>query len=117
MPWFMWFIVLALVFYTWAVLGSQHEDELCPFFVWLFVAGFVCDLIGTSPMIAKAHCLSLHVTLGCAALIIMGLHASWAWLSLRRPTLSLWFHRWSPSAYTLWLFTLITGGVLHWMGR
>jgi len=117
MPWYMIFIVLALVFYSWAVWGAYAEHELCWLFVWLFISGFVMDLIGTAPMIAKTNGFSVHATLGVAALIIMGLHATWAWMSLARSAANRLFHQWSPWAYCLWVITLTTGGILHMMGK
>jgi len=120
MQWYIWFIVVAFAFYSWAVWGAYVERELCSLFVWLFMAGFVCDVIGTMPIIIQTDRFSTHAVFGVAALIIMGLHASWARLSLNRSASSppdRLFHIYSPWAYGLWVVTLISGGFLHWMGR
>ena len=116
---FIVFISLALLFYSWAVWGAYIERELCALFVWLFMAGFVCDLIGTSLMAARTpefH-LTIHTLLGIMALLIMAAHGAWACQALYRPQASELFHRWSVWAYILWMIAFVTGGILHWAGR
>lgn len=131
MPWYMVFIVLAFLFYSWAVWGAYIERELCPFFVVVFLAGFLFDLVGTSPMIGQTTQLSFHAVLGVMALVVMGLHGVWACLVNRQTvtnrrhlvthqkptTASRLFHTWSPWAYAFWILTFISGGVLRYLGR
>lgn len=120
MPLYVWWIIAAGLLYTIVVWWVRSDGELCPWFVGIFTLAFALDIIGTSLM-ARLQLnldINLHSLLGLTALVIMGLHALWAWLSLRAQSqraVNL-FHRWSPWAWGLWMVALISGVIIHTLG-
>lgn len=110
------FIGLALILYTYAVWGEQLTGHLRRGFILSFWAGFLCDTVGTSIMMAMtrggtAQSSPVHAITGLAAIALMGVHAVWAlmvWLREDQHAAAL-FHRFSRYVYLLWLVAFATG--------
>lgn len=106
-------MVAALILYTLAVWSEWAAKKLTPWMVSAFLAGFTSDLLGTSYMIARAipkSSISVHAFFGCAALLIMFLHALWALFALaERGRAEEYFTRFSRFAWALWVVAFVTG--------
>jgi len=107
------FISTALVLYSVSIWMERIIKALKPWMVKTFFSAFMCDLVGTSLMFFQKtdmFQLNLHSICGYTALIIMGLHLSWAVVSLYRKGLVLvLFHRFSIFAWLIWLIAFISG--------
>ena len=104
-------IVLALACYSYAVFSSRKSLEL-HHAIW-FAIGLVFDLVGTGLMFYMAGWkfpFNLHTVLGIVALVIMAVHALWAWVAYGRHSVhALGFHRYSRLAYCLWVMAFLSG--------
>jgi uncharacterized repeat protein (TIGR03987 family) len=106
---------LALVFYTWAVLGARRQG-LRRRHLALFGIGLLCDYLGTHQMnlygITYGYVPEWHTLAGLASLAGMGLHfllASAALLFSRGGSVNRFFHRVSLGIYTFWLIAFLSG--------
>ena len=109
-------ITLALIFYTYAVLGEQITKKLKTIFIVAFLSGFTLDILGTSGMFlnASGRASLIHGILGITALAVMGIHSLWAtsvWLK-KNELAAQRFHHYSKFAYILWLLAFLSGPLL-----
>ena len=107
------FIVTALIFYSVAIWTEKIIGRLKFWLVILFSLGFICDLVGTSLMFARAttkFSFSVHTFCGYSALLIMALHLSWAILALKKSgKYEQYFTRFSLMAWLVWLLAFFSG--------
>lgn len=119
MPAYVVWIVTAGLLYTIVVWTTYWRGQLSVLAVGLFFIAFVSDLTGTGLM-ARAGSgfrMDLHAILGLSALVIMGIHAIWAWSSMRSSlTGARLFYECSPWAYALWLIAFGSGLAMHLLG-
>lgn len=116
-------ITAALVLYSAGVWAERHAGVLRPGHAALFAAGFVSDAAGTLLMtqiarsdtyetVGAALVLSVVMAVtGAAALVLMGVHLTWAVLLLRKGTdpAKRVFHRFSVAVWGVWLIPYFTG--------
>jgi uncharacterized repeat protein (TIGR03987 family) len=112
------FITLALIFYTLGVFGEKLQKTLKPWHLAAFWAGFVCDTGGTSLMSRLAvgqKTISLHTVTGLAAILLMLIHAIWATVVLKRNDQDLMngFHKFSMIVWLIWLIPYFSGMFAH----
>jgi len=101
------FITSALVLYTVGVWGERLKGRLQWWNFALFVGGLICDSIGTGMMFEFVGGMSfdVHGIAGLAAIILMFIHAAWAFVVLRRQDAAALrtFHRFSIVVWAIWL--------------
>ena len=106
------FIVSAFVCYTVAIWSERFVGKLRSWMIWVFEAGFACDLIGTSAMFLRAtnrFSLNTHTFFGYLALIIMLLHLIWAILAASKGgRYQEYFTRFSRLAWFVWLIAFVS---------
>jgi uncharacterized repeat protein (TIGR03987 family) len=105
-------ITLALVFYTVGVWGERIGGRLRLWNLILFIAGLVCDTVGTGMMFdyAGKMLFNLHGITGMLAIVLMFLHALWAAVVLIRKD-EKWitrFHRLSIFVWIVWLVPYVS---------
>jgi uncharacterized repeat protein (TIGR03987 family) len=106
----------ALVFYTIGVWSEHRARRLRPWHLAFFLAGLVCDTLGTTLMgeIAGKLDTNLHGLTGALAIGLMLLHAGWAaaalWLNRENVLRS--FHRFSLFVWTIWLVPFASGMIM-----
>ncbi len=110
-------MMLALIFYTWAVFSGRRQGLHRKHLI-IFGVGLVCDFLGTHQMnlIAAAYgkAPEWHNVAGIASLSGMAFHfllALIASLTNRAEAVNLVFHRVSVSIYTCWLFAFLSGAI------
>lgn len=101
------FITAALVFYSIGVWSERVAGRLKWWHFWFFIAGLICDTIGTTMMFEYVGGLSLdvHGISGMIAIILMVIHAGWALVALLRKdekTITR-FHTFSVFVWAVWL--------------
>lgn len=106
------FIALALILYTIAIWSEQYIKSLKKWMVFVFMLGLSCDIAGTTIMgfhSQKIAC-NTHSLCGFTALFIMVIHLYWAIMSFKnKGEMEKTFHRFSPYAWLVWIFTFSTG--------
>lgn len=108
------FITLALVFYTIGVFAEKTQGTLKSWHVIIFWCGLVCDMLGTSFMgkIAGAMFeINIHGITGLLAIILMLFHAIWATIVLVRNNeqSKKTFHKFSIIVWIIWLIPYLSG--------
>jgi len=119
MPAYVIWIIVAGLLYTIVVWTTHWRGQLSVLAVGMFFIAFASDLTGTGLMARTGGGLRIdfHAVLGLAALVIMGIHALWAWSSMRSSlTGTRLFHECSPWAYALWLIAFGSGLAMHLLG-
>lgn len=100
-------ITLALVFYSIGVWSERIKGKLQPWHLAFFVLGLICDTWGTGMMLDFAGGLTadIHGISGLAAIILMLIHAVWAFIVLLRNNEKLIynFHKFSLVVWVIWL--------------
>ena len=100
-------ITLALVFYSIGVWSERIAGELKKWHLVFFVLGLICDTWGTGLMIdfSGGLTLDLHGVTGVIAIILMFIHALWAYLVLRKNDENAIknFHKFSVLVWLIWL--------------
>ena len=103
----------AFLLYTISIWSARIVNTLKPWMIKIFIAAFVCDLMGTSLMFFQTTAkfqLSFHSTCGYAALGIMGLHLIIAIAALKKNgRAEEYFHRFSLVAWFVWLIAFFSG--------
>jgi len=109
-------IISALVFYTIAVWSEKLAKQLRWWHLALFFLGFLADSSGTAYMakVSGGFHFKPHTVSGFLALAIMFVHTSWAAYVLIKQNKNLIrsFHKYSLTAWVIWLVPFITGMVL-----
>lgn len=100
-------ITSALVFYTIGVWGERLMGQLKPWHLIFFVLGLICDTWGTGMMFEMVGGMSfdIHGISGLIAIILMLIHAVWAFIVLlRRDEKAIKiFHKFSVAVWFIWL--------------
>lgn len=112
------FITSALVLYTVGVWGERLKGRLQWWNIALFVGGLICDSIGTGMMFEFVGGMSfdVHGIAGLAAIILMFIHAAWAFVVLRRQDAAALrtFHRFSIVVWAIWLIPYVSPCSSRW---
>jgi uncharacterized repeat protein (TIGR03987 family) len=100
-------INLALVFYSIGVWSERIAGKLKWWHLVFFVLGLICDTWGTGLMFEMAGGMTfdIHGLSGLLAIVLMLVHASWAFMVLRKNDLKaiLSFHKFSLLVWFIWL--------------
>ena len=100
-------ITLALVFYSIGVWSERIAGRLKPWHLLFFVLGLICDTWGTGMMIEMAGEMTadLHGITGLIAILLMLIHAVWAWIVLLKKDENAIqnFHKFSVGVWLIWL--------------
>ncbi len=108
-------ITLALVFYTIGVWGEKLKKTLLKRHLVFFTLGLVFDTIGTTAMskLAEQSTSSslLHGITGLIAIILMLIHAIWAYVVFFKGSdeQKANFHRFSIIVWLIWLIPYFIG--------
>ena len=101
------FITTALLFYSLGVWGEFFKKDLLFYHVVFFFVGLTCDFLGTALMFFMAEELTfdIHAISGGIAIILMAIHAYWAFRTEKDGTTSQKrvFHRYSIFVWLFWL--------------
>lgn len=100
-------ITSALVFYSIGVWSERFQGKLKPWHLVFFVLGLICDTWGTGMMLdfAGGMTFDIHGISGLAAIILMLIHAVWAFIVLLKKDEN-WinnFHKFSLVVWFIWL--------------
>ena len=100
-------ITLALVFYSIGVWSERIQGKLKPWHLAFFVLGLVCDTWGTGLMFdfVGGMAFDIHGISGAAAILLMFIHAIWAFVVLRKKDEKAInnFHKFSVAVWVIWL--------------
>ena len=100
-------ISLALIFYSIGVWSERIQGRLKPWHLVFFVLGLICDTVGTGMMIEMAGGLTfdIHGVTGVIAIVLMLIHAAWAFVVLLRKDEKMItnFHKFSLVVWFIWL--------------
>lgn len=101
------FITLALVSYTIGVWSERLQKRLKWWHFALFVLGLAFDTLGTGLMFEYVGGMTadVHGISGLIAILLMVVHAAWAFVVLRRQDEEALtrFHRFSVFVWAVWL--------------
>ena len=110
-------MMLALIFYTWAVFSGRRQGLHRKHLI-IFCIGLVCDFFGTHQMnlfaAAYGKAPEWHNISGIASLVGMAFHfllALIASLTNRAEAVNRVFHRVSISIYSCWLLAFCSGAI------
>jgi len=97
----------ALVFYSIGVWSERISGQLKPWHLVFFVLGLICDTWGTGVMIEMVGGMTfdVHGISGVIAIVLMLIHAIWAYVVLRRNDehAIMNFHKFSVAVWVIWL--------------
>ncbi len=100
-------ITLALVFYSIGVWSERIAGKLRPWHLAFFVLGLICDTWGTGLMFefVGGMTFDIHGITGLIAILLMLVHAIWAWVVLRKKDEKAIsnFHKFSVAVWVIWL--------------
>ncbi len=100
-------ISLALLFYSVGVWSERIVGRLEPWHLGFFIAGLICDTWGTGLMfkLAGGMVFDIHGISGLAAILLMLVHAGWAFAVLQKKDEKaiLNFHKFSVMVWLIWL--------------
>ena len=97
----------ALVFYSIGVWSERISGQLKPWHLLFFLLGLVCDTWGTGMMFEMVGGMSfdVHGITGVIAILLMFIHALWAFIVLKRNDEKAIrnFHKFSIAVWLIWL--------------
>ncbi|MEK6222855.1 MAG: HsmA family protein [Chloroflexota bacterium] len=100
-------IGLALVFYSIGVWSERIAGKLKPWHLVFFVLGLICDTWGTGLMFefVGGMTFDVHGITGLIAIILMFIHAVWAFWVLKKNDEKAInnFHKFSVAVWLIWL--------------
>jgi uncharacterized repeat protein (TIGR03987 family) len=100
-------ISFALLFYSIGVWSERFQGKLKPWHLAFFVLGLICDTWGTGLMLDFAGGLTfdIHGVSGVIAILLMFVHALWAYIVLRKNDEKAInnFHKFSLLVWFIWL--------------
>lgn len=100
-------ITAALIFYSIGVWSERIAGELKQWHLVFFMLGLICDTWGTGMMFQSIGGMSLdvHGVTGMIAIVLMFIHALWAYRVLRRNDEKAIksFHKLSVLVWFIWL--------------
>ena len=113
MPSFEFLFVIALVFYTLVVWVHKIKNRLELWMVVVFGIALAIDTVATVIVCVLANQLwawNPHTITGFASLVIMATHFIWAVeTKIWSGDWEIYFHRYSPYAWFLWLVAFFSG--------
>jgi len=102
----------ALAFYTIGVWSERISGQLKPWHLVFFVLGLICDFAGTGMMFESVGGMSfdLHGISGVIAIVLMFIHALWAFIVLRKQDEQAIrnFHKFSVAVWLIWLIPYLS---------
>ncbi len=105
-------ITAALVFYSIGVWSERISGRLEPWHLVFFVLGLVCDTWGTGMMLEMVGGMTfdIHGITGLIAILLMLLHALWAFFVLRGKDEHAIenFHKFSVAVWAIWLIPYLS---------
>jgi uncharacterized repeat protein (TIGR03987 family) len=114
-------INLALVFYSIGVWSERIAGKLKWWHLAVFVLGLICDIWGTGLMfkIAGGMTFDVHGLSGLLAIVLMLIHALWAFLVLRRKDQKAIqnFHKFSLLVWCIWLIPYFSPMAIRLLSR
>ena len=97
----------ALIFYSIGVWSERIQGKLKPWHLVFFVLGLICDTWGTGMMfdMVGGMTFDIHGITGVIAILLMFIHAAWAFLVLRKKDENAInnFHKFSLLVWIIWL--------------
>lgn len=100
-------ITLALIFYSIGVWSERISGELKKWHLVFFVMGLICDTWGTGLMFefVGGMTFDIHGITGLIAILLMLVHALWAYFVLRKNDEQAIknFHKFSVAVWLIWL--------------
>jgi len=97
----------ALVFYSIGVWSERIAGQLKPWHLVFFVLGLTCDTWGTGMMFefVGGMTFDIHGITGVIAIVLMFIHALWAFIVLRKKDEKAIsnFHKFSVAVWVIWL--------------
>lgn len=108
-------ISLALVFYSIGVWSERAQKRLKGWHIVMFGLGLACDFAGTSLMAElvrlTGHDNRLHAIAGSVAIVLMAIHAVWAFITYRKGSEKAKhnFSRFSIVVWCIWLIPYFIG--------
>ncbi|MCJ7717412.1 MAG: TIGR03987 family protein [Anaerolineales bacterium] len=100
-------ITAALILYSIGVWSERIQGRLKPWHLAFFVLGLICDTLGTGMMFeyVGGMAFDVHGISGLIAIILMLVHAIWAYIVLRRKDEKAItnFHKFSVLVWVIWL--------------
>ncbi len=97
----------ALVFYSIGVWSERIAGQLKPWHLIFFVLGLTCDTWGTGMMFEMAGGITfdIHGITGLIAIVLMLIHAVWAFIVLiKNDEKAIYnFHKFSVAVWVFWL--------------
>ena len=100
-------ITAALLFYSIGVWSERIQGRLKPWHLVFFVLGLICDTWGTGMMVDMAGGLTfdIHAVTGVIAIVLMFIHALWAFVVLLKKDEKAItnFHKFSVAVWVIWL--------------
>jgi uncharacterized repeat protein (TIGR03987 family) len=113
-------ISLALVFYSIGVWSERIMGELKRWHLIFFVLGLICDTWGTGMMLDMAGGLTfdIHGLTGLLAILLMFIHAVWAFVVLVKQDENAIknFHKFSVMVWLIWLIPYFSPMILGLSG-
>ena len=98
---------LALLFYSIGVWAERIAGRLKPWHLLFFALGLTCDTVGTGMMLdfVGGMTFDIHGITGVIAIVLMLIHAFWAFSVLRKndERAILNFHKFSIAVWLIWL--------------
>jgi len=113
-------ITLALVFYSIGVWSERIAGRLKPWHLAFFVFGLICDTWGTGLMVdySGGMMFDIHGITGLIAILLMLIHAVWAFIVLLRKDekMILNFHKFSVVVWLIWLIPYFSPMIFGMVG-
>ena len=114
-------ITAALVFYSIGVWGERISGLLKWWHLIFFVLGLICDTWGTGMMLNFVGGLTfdVHGVSGVIAIVLMFIHAAWAFITLLRNNEQALknFHKFSVFVWVIWLIPYFSPMIFGMAGQ
>ena len=105
-------MALALLFYSIGVWSERISGKLKPWHLVFFVLGLICDTVGTGMMfdMVGGMTFDIHGITGFVAIVLMFIHAVWAYLVLKKnDEKAIYnFHKFSVAVWVIWLIPYLS---------
>ena len=105
-------MAFALVFYSIGVWSERISGQLKPWHLVFFVFGLICDTWGTGTMLKMAGGMTfdIHGITGAIAILLMFIHAAWAFVVLKKKGEKAIhnFHKFSVAVWVIWLIPYLS---------
>ncbi len=105
-------MAFALVFYSIGVWSERISGQLKLWHLIFFVLGLICDTWGTGMMLEMAGGMTfdIHGITGAIAILLMFIHAAWAFVVLKKKDEKAIhnFHKFSVAVWVIWLIPYLS---------